>query len=145
MTKLKISKFYKTQQLKFNKTKKNVTQLKKSISDKSYSNEFLRKKSSKLKIVRRNLNLKLLQNSKTWIVTTIKSLNWDKVLVKFKKKTQTVTKFNNLNCDKAQQLKLWQTSKTQILIKRTISDKSLLLAICDLAMFIIKSCVHFFF
>ena len=65
-------------------------------------------------------------------------------------KTQNVTKFNNSNCDKTQQLKLWQNSKTQILIKRTISDKSLLLrttwhlnnrwdvfeaAICDLAMF----------
>ena len=55
--------------------------------------------------MRENLNLKLLQNSKSGIVTTLKSLNWDKVQPKLKEKSQTVTKFNNSNCDKAQQLK----------------------------------------
>ena len=73
--------------------------------------------------------------------------------------TQSLTNFKNSNCDKFQQPKLWQNStteimtklkKTQILSKRTISDKSLLLrttwhlnnrwdvfeaAICNLAMF----------
>ena len=84
------------------------------------------------------------RNSKTWIVTKLKNLTWDKIQLKVWQslKTQTVTKFNNLNCDKTQQLKLWQNSKT--------SHKSLLLrttwhldnwwdvfeaAICDLAMF----------
>ena len=51
-------------------------------------------------------------------------MNLDKTLLKVWEisKPQTVTKFNNSNCDKTQQLKLWQNSKTQILIKRTISD-----------------------
>ena len=82
--------------------------------------------------------LKLLQNTKTKIVTKLKKtriltilkkFKWDRIQLKVWQisKTQTVTKFNNSNCDKTQQLKLWQNSKTQILIKRTFFDKSLLL------------------
>ena len=72
-----------------------------------------KKKTNKLKIVRKNLDLKLLQNSKTKIVTTLKSLNWDKAQVKFKKKikllqnltTQIVIKLNNSNSDKPKKFK----------------------------------------
>ena len=95
----------------------------------------------------------------------LKNSKCDKIqqLKNFKKKiklgqnsTQSLTNFKNSNSDKIQQLKLWQNSttqnsKSQILIKRKISDKSLLLrttwhldnrwdvfeaAICDLAMFL---------
>ena len=41
--------------------------------------------------------------------------------------TQSLTNFKNSNCEKIQQLKLGQNSKTQILIERKISDKSLML------------------
>ena len=52
-------------------------------------------------------------------------MNWEKIQFKVWQisKTPTVTKFNNSNCDKIQQLLFWQNSKTQILIKRTFSDK----------------------
>ena len=104
----------------------------------------------------------MLQNSKTKTVTKVTNLNCNKTeKLEFGQnstqsmknfKTQTVTKFNNSNCDKTQQLKLRQNSKTQILSKRTISDKSLLLkttwhlenlwdifeaVICNLAMFLL--------
>ena len=65
MTKLKISRFYKTQQLKYDKTQKNVTKLKKNQFMTNLIRLNCKKKSNKLKIVRKNLNLKLLQNSKT--------------------------------------------------------------------------------
>ena len=47
--------------------------------------------------------LKMWQNSKTLIVTKLK--------------TQIVTKLKNLSCDKTQKLKLWQNSKNQIVTK----------------------------
>ena len=72
---------------------------------------------------------KIRQNSNTQIVTKLKfwqNLNCDKTL--------TVTRLNlwqNLkqkisNCDNLKQHKLWQNWKAQIIIKRTIDDKSLL-------------------
>ena len=56
--------------------------LKKSICDKPYIDWIVKeKKTHKLKIVRKNLNLKLLQNSKTWIVTTS---GWQRIKNGFK-------------------------------------------------------------
>ena len=108
VTKVKNSKLYKTQQLKYKKnTKKlNVTKLKTVNLWQTLLYWIVReKKPHKLEILRKNLNLKLLQNSKTLIVTTLKSLNWYKVQLKPKKKTQAVTKLNNSSYDEAQQLK----------------------------------------
>ena len=71
----------------------------------------------------------LSQNSKTKMVTKLKNLNLDKIQLRVWKisttqtvknsKTQVGAKLNNSNCDKIK--------KNQILIKRTIYDKILLL------------------
>ena len=48
----------------------------------------------------------------------LKPSNCDKT-----KKTQIVTKLKNSNCDKTKKLKLWQNSKTQIVLKTQMKTK----------------------
>ena len=64
--------------------------------------------------------LKMWQNSKTQIVTKLKTSNCDKT-----QKIQFETKLKSTNCDKSQKLKLWQNKKLKLWqLKKSNCDKT---------------------
>ena len=104
VAKIKNWRFYKTQQLKYNKTERRKK------CDKTKQNQFLtnlirlhceRKKTHKVKIVRKILNLKLLQNSNKLNCNNTQKLELGLSSTQFKKK------YIYINFDKIKQLKLW--------------------------------------
>ena len=66
---------------------------------------------STFKIVRKNSKTQVFPKlkKKNWNLRKLKNLNLDQFQLKVWQifKTQTRTKFNNFNCDKTQELKLW--------------------------------------
>ena len=71
------------------------------------------------------LNLNCDKTKKTQVVTKIKKLNCDKAQqLKLWQNliTQITTKLKNSNCDQTQKFEMWQNSKTQILLVRTTDE-----------------------
>ena len=105
MTKIRNKNCDKNQNLKLWKDPKSQTVTK--LENSKYKRKKERKKCEKLLTKK----IKLLQNSKTQIVTTPKLKLWHN------SKSQSMTKVKNSNCDK-----LWQKSKNQIVTKLDSSN-----------------------